>query len=196
MGAHHVQLVIKRSRAAQIWWPMFLVTQFVVGGSTNVAFEIEQPLLAPLARMRFDTARREPRRVGRVPMIEWNTVFYSVPPEVANTVVEVRQPVAARVVEIRFAGRLVATHALVRPGSEPQWLVEHHRATEAIALGRHDRRLRCVRVDTARSAAVGLDLGNGDFDIEVPDLAVFDSIGPDPIINVGSFGSECSGDDR
>lgn len=54
-------------------------------GTTKVTpdelFRIEQPLLGRLPRVRFDTARCEPRRVGRFPLIERDAVFYSVPPE-------------------------------------------------------------------------------------------------------------------
>ncbi|KAA0232108.1 MAG: hypothetical protein EDR02_18620 [Actinobacteria bacterium] len=86
--------------------------------------------------------------------------------------------------EIRFAGTLVATHALAPPGSPPQWLPEHRAATEAIALGRHDRRLRVVTEHEKTIDAVGeLGLGDGDYDVEVPDLGLFEPIGPHPSID-------------
>jgi transposase len=156
-------------------------------------FAIEQPLLAPLPSVRFDTARREPRRVGRVPMIEWDTVFYSVPPEVAGSMVEARHPVAASTLEVRFAGRLVAVHALVPPGSPPQWRPEHRAAAEAIALGRSDRHLRAV-IDTHAPPVsdVVLELGDGDYDVEPPDLDLYEPIGPhphlDPAVNNAADG--------
>jgi hypothetical protein len=133
--------------------------------------------------MRFDTARREPRRVGRVPMVEWDGVFYSAPPEVVAEMIEVRHPVAASVIELRFAGRLVATHRVVSPGSPPQWLPEHRVAAEAIALGRHDRHLRAV-AELPAPGVVELDLGNGDYDVEAPDLDAFESIGPHPHLDL------------
>lgn len=148
-------------------------------------FAIEAPMLARLPTVRFDTARREPRRVGRVPMIEWDSVFYSVPPEVAGAVVEARQPVASGLLEIRFAGRVVATHMLVPPGSPPQWAPDHRAATEAIALGRHDRHLRTVAdVEVPVAGAVtDLALGEGNYDVDEPDLGRFESIGPHPSID-------------
>jgi hypothetical protein len=120
--------------------------------------------------------------VGRIPLIEWDTVFYSVPPEAVGVLVEVRQPVSDPVLEIRLAGRFVGTHRLVPAGSEPQWLPEHRAAGEAIALGRHGRHLRPVADpdDTTVAPAVTLELGDGDYDVEAPDLDLFSSIGPHP----------------
>jgi transposase len=163
----------------------------VVHRSTGVEPErrwrAERPLLGSLPPMRFDTARREPRRVGRVPMVEWDGVFYSAPPEVAGHVVEARQAVASASLELRFGGRLVTTHRVVAAGSEPQWLPEHRAAAEAIALGRHRRHLRPVIDPSAPSPAlVGLDLGDGDYDVDAPDLALFESIGPHPDIDPAS----------
>jgi transposase len=154
----------------------------VVHGTTKVTpderFRIESELLGPLPRVRFDTSRRQPRRVGRVPLIEWDTVFYSTPPEVITEMIEARAPVAAGVLELRFAGRLIATHRLAPAGSEPQWLPEHRAAAEAIAMGR--RHLRPV-ADTAPAPArpVVLELGAGDYDVAAPDLAAYESITSD-----------------
>ncbi|MEJ7719072.1 MAG: hypothetical protein WKF58_00815 [Ilumatobacteraceae bacterium] len=100
------------NRRAEAWLARY--AQAVVHRTTKVTpdarFRIEQPLARHVPRVRFDTARREPRRVGRVPMIEWDGIFYSVPPDVVGQMVETRQPVVGDVVEIRFVGRLVATH--------------------------------------------------------------------------------------
>jgi hypothetical protein len=150
--------------------------------SPDERFVIEQPLLGRLPRMRFDTARRHARRVGRFPLIEWDTVYYSVPPEAVGQLVEARQPVADQIREIRLAGRLVAVHQLVAAGTEPQWLPEHRAAAEAIALGRHGRHLRPVTdFDIAPSVTpTVLELGEGDYDVDEPDLAMFGSIGPHP----------------
>jgi transposase len=149
-------------------------------------FAIEAPMLHRLPAVRFDTARRQPRRVGRFPMIEWDTVFYSAPPETVGTMVECRQPVDGGILEIRFAGRLVATHALAPAGSEPQWIPEHKAATEAITLGRHGRHLRVVddETPTASASVSVLDLGDGDYDIDLPDLAIYERIGPHPQLDV------------
>jgi hypothetical protein len=199
------------NRRAEAWLARY--AHAVVHRTTKVPpderFRIEQPLLAALPRVRFDTARREPRRVGRVPMIEWDGVFYSVPPDVVGQMVEARQPVIGDVVEIRFAGRLVATHRLAAPGSEPQWLPEHRAAAEAIALGRHGRHLRPVdEGDSIAAAVVELDLGDGDYDVDTPDLDLFGVIGPHPDdswspdraadgdTGPGLFGCECFGGGR
>ncbi len=174
------------NRRAETWLAAYAHT--VVHRSTKVRpderFRIEHPLLTRLPRVRFDTARREPRRVGRVPMIEWDTVFYSAPPAVVGQMIEARQPVATDVLELWFAGRLIATHRLAAAGSEPQWLPEHRAAAEAIALGRHGRHLRRV-VDVAERAIVRLDLGAGDYDVEDPDLDMFEAIGPHPHLDLG-----------
>ena len=79
-------------------------------------------------------------------------------------------------------------------------------AAEAIALGRHGRRLRAVADDGDRSVPlVELDLGAGDYDVEAPDLTDLDRIGPhpsiDPVDERGSWtnvepglgGCECAG---
>jgi hypothetical protein len=71
---------------------------------------------------------------------------------------------------------------VVAPGSEPQWLAEHRAAAEAIALGRHGRPLRAVPAEAAPPAPE-LHLGEGDYDVEVPDLGVFEPIGPHPDID-------------
>jgi hypothetical protein len=150
-------------------------------------FRTERRLLGRLPRVRFDSARSEPRRVGRVPMIEWDTVFYSAPPEAAGQMIEVRQPVATAVLELRFAGRLIATHRLAAPGSEPQWLPEHRATAEAIALGRHGRHLRPVtELGQVPASVVGLDLGDGDYDVDAPDLAGYGVIGPHPDLDPGT----------
>jgi transposase len=180
--------IAELNRRAETWLARY--AHAVVHRTTKVRpderFRVEQPLLARLPRVRFDTARREPRRVGRVPMIEWDTVFYSAPPAVVGQMIEARQPVATTALELRFAGRLVATHRLVAAGSDPQWLPEHRAAAEAIALGRHGRHLRpVIDVEQPSASIVGLDLGAGDYDVEEPDLADLEAIGPHPHLDLG-----------
>ncbi len=152
------------------------------GVAPDVRLRSETPLLGPLPPLRFDTARREPRRVGRVPLVEWDGVFYSTPPEAAAQLVEARHAVSSTTLELRLGGRLVAEHRVVAAGSDPQWLPEHRAAAEAIALGRHGRPLRAVPAEAAPPAQE-LDLGEGDYDVEVPDLDLFESIGPHPDID-------------
>jgi hypothetical protein len=176
--------IAELNRRAERW--LAVHAHAVVHRSTKVTpderFRTEQPLLGGLPRVRFDTSRREPRRVGRFPLIEWDAVFYSVPPEAVGALVEVRQPVVEPVVEIRHAGQLVAVHRLAAPGAEPQWLPEHRAAGEAIALGRHGRHLRAVAPTADAPPAAGplLELGDGDYDVEVPDLQLFGVFGPHP----------------
>jgi hypothetical protein len=141
----------------------------------------EKPLLGPLPRLRFDTARKDSRVVGRVPLAEWDGVFYSAPPEAAGHVVEARQAVDSTLLQLRLGGRLIAEHRIAAPGSDPQWLPEHRAAAEAIALGRHGRHLRAVEAQPPPPPPCGdLDLGDGDYDVEDPDLGVFDLLGPEP----------------
>jgi hypothetical protein len=158
-------------------------------------FAIEKPLLAPLPPVRFDTAKRESRHVARTPLIEWDTVYYSAPPELAGRWVEIRQPVAAGMLELRFAGRLIATHRLAPPGSEPQWLAEHRAAAEAIALGRRGRHLHVVVDEDAPETlpAPRVELGDGDYDVEDPDLDLFGMIGPHPDGASGDEACGCTG---
>ena len=152
------------------------------GVAPDVRLRAEAALLGPLPPMRFDTARREPRRVGRVPLVEWDGVFYSTPPEAAAQLVDARQAVGSATLELRLGGRLVAEHRVVAAGSDPQWLPEHRAAAEAIALGRHGRPLRAVPAE-APPTAPELHLGDGDYDVEVPDLDLFEPIGPHPDID-------------
>jgi hypothetical protein len=61
------------------------------------------------------------------------------------------------------------------------WADEHRRASITEALGRHDRHrrhLHAVTDDNVEPAATQgrLDLGDGNYDVEVPDLAARYSI--------------------
>jgi transposase len=134
----------------------------------------EAGLLGPLPRARFDTARREPRVVSApLPLVEVDTVAYSVPPAVVGATVEVRLPVDAGIVEIRCAGELVAVHSLAAVG--PVWDPEHRRQAETLALAPHQRHLRVVPPAPDPGPVVGLDLGIGDFDIAPVDLTAYDT---------------------
>lgn len=151
------------------------------GVAPDERMTVEREWLGPLPRLRFDTARRQPRTVGGVyPLIEWDGVPYSVPPDLVGQLVEVRQPVASTVLEVRSAGRLVATHTLAPAGSDAQWLPEHRKATETAALARHHSLGRppttgpTVPPPTPEVADTGLDLGAGDYEIAPVDLARYD----------------------
>jgi Mu transposase-like protein len=134
----------------------------------------ERPLLVPLPRARYDTARREPRIVGApVPLVEVDGVAYSAPPALVGTRIEVRLPVEGAVVEIRAHGRVVATHRVAPPGSPPVWDPAHRREAEAIALAPHRRRHLALVADP-EPVQTRLDLGAGDYDVEGPDLSRYE----------------------
>lgn len=148
---------------------------------------IERPFLSPLPRVRFDTDYVETRRVHNiVPFISVDGGRYGVPPEVLGQLVEVRRPVDSCEFTVRHAGRIVVTHTLdpeLSPASDIIWQPEHRSQVEAIALagrakindGRH---LRLVAGDPTH-VGEPLDLGDGDFDVEAPDLAERYGVGVD-----------------
>lgn len=141
------------------------------GVAPATRLEAERPLLAPLPRSRFDTARRESRQAGMpIPLVEVDGVSYSVPPTFIGTTVEVRLPVDAGIVEIRAQGRVVATHRIAPPGSPAVWDPAHRREAEAAALARHGHRHLALVPDPGPCQA-RLDLGEGDYDVDTPDLA-------------------------
>jgi hypothetical protein len=131
----------------------------------------ERPLLAPLPRVRYDTARREPRRVGRVPLVEVDGAHYSVPPELAGQLVEARLPVASSTLEVRSGGQLMASHLLAAAG-QTVWDPAHRAALERLALGRRrrGRHLRAVG-DPPPPCTAELELGPGDYQVATLDLA-------------------------
>jgi transposase len=137
---------------------------------------VERPFLSLLPRVRFDTDYVETRRVHNIiPFISVEGGRYGVPPNVLGQLVEIRRPVDSVEFTVRHAGRVVVTHTLSKnPGPDIIWLPEHRAATEAIALagrpttdGRHLRLVEPAPIDPA----IELGLGDGDFDVEAPDLA-------------------------
>jgi hypothetical protein len=152
----------------------------VASRSTGVApaqrAVLEREFLAPLPRVRFDTDYVECRRVHNiVPFVSVDGVRYSVPPNVLGQLVEIRRRVDSDRFEIRWAGTVVAHHVLADGDVAEVWADEHRRASVAEALGRHDRRrqrhLRAVPDEPVDAEPARLDLGPGDFDVDVPDLA-------------------------
>lgn len=139
----------------------------------------EVGLLAPLPRIGFDTARREPRRVPRTCLVEVDGAGYSVPPQLVGQMIEVRLPVVAdratQRLQIRAAGQLLVEHARVQAGGE-SWEPAHRAAVEHLALTRHGRRRHLHPVDDDTATAVVVDavaelgLGQGDFDVAPVDL--------------------------
>jgi transposase len=147
----------------------------VTGVPPALRLEAEVPLLAPLPRTRYDTARIEPRHVGApVPLVEVDGVAYSVPPLLVGTVVEVALPVDAGVLQIRAHGSVVATHDLAPAGSPPVWDPAHRRAAEAMALAPHARRRLSLVTRDEIAHQEPLELGEGDYEVEIPDLACYE----------------------
>jgi transposase len=138
---------------------------------------MERPFLSPLPRARFDTDYVETRRVHNIiPFISLDGGRYGVPPAVLGQLVEIRRPVDSPEFTVRHAGRVVVTHVLQQnPAAEIIWQPEHRAATEAIALatrpstdGRH---LHLVTPPAAEAGWEQLEFGDGDFDVDTPDLA-------------------------
>lgn len=142
----------------------------------------EASLLGPLPRLRYDTARREPRVASApLPFVEVDTVPYSVPPELVGTTVEVRIPLDAGILEISHRGVLVVTHTLAPPGSGPVWDPAHRAAAEAIALSPHRRHLSLVHgvgehPSPEPAGSSGLELGAA-YEVEAIDLSRYDRCG-------------------
>ena len=85
--------------------------------------------------------------------------------------VEIRRKVNGVTVEIRLAGRLIATHRLVGGRRVDVWNPEHRAAAEALALGWDTDRpdLRLIANDDERPTVERLELA-GDYDVAEPDL--------------------------
>jgi hypothetical protein len=140
-------------------------------------FAIEQGLLGPLPRRRFDTAYIEARRVHvAIPQIEWRGVRYSVPPRCLGQKVEVRQEVESDVLEIRWAGEVVGRHHVAPAGTVEVWDHEHFSAAQDAALSKHrGHHLALVVPEVApRAVPIRLDV-RGDVDVEVPDLSRYET---------------------
>jgi len=134
--------------------------------------EIERPFLRPLPRTRFDTDYVETRRVHTaLPLVAVDGVRYSVPANVLGQLVEIRRSVDAARFEIRWAGQVIAAHTLAAAGVREVWDPAHRHAAENSALGRTGRHLHLVAPPPEPTPAGRLELGDGDYDVAVPDLA-------------------------
>ena len=143
----------------------------------------ERRLLGRLPRRRYDTAYVEARRVHvAVPMIEWRRVRYSVPVACLGQRVEVRQDVDTDLVEIRWAGDVVARHRVPNGEVREVWDGEHFAAAQTAALGKHRRHLHVVRDHHQPVVVPRLELG-GDYDVEPIDLGRYVPDGPHPCID-------------
>lgn len=112
-----------------------------------------------------------------LPLIEFDSVRYSVPADCLGQLVEVRKPVDSNEISIRWAGRLMITHRVPTDGRTEVWDPAHRAQAEASALASTRRRhLHVVRDhDPEPPAPVGpvgrIELPGGDFDVATPDLA-------------------------
>jgi hypothetical protein len=106
-----------------------------------------------------------------LPFVAIDANRYSVPPEALGHMVEIRRPVDSDSVEIRLAGRLIATHRLVAGRRADVWDPTHKLAAEALALGWDPNApdLRVVENQPEPATVERLELG-GDYDVAPPDL--------------------------
>jgi len=138
--------------------------------------EVERDFLTPLPKVRFDTDYVETRRVHNVfPFIAVDGIRYSVPTTTLGQLVEIRRPVDAKVFTVRWAGTQVATHTLAAAGTREVWDPDHLKVASAEAMDTTRPRLTVIVDHDAPEPDPGpvgrLDLGDGDYDVEAPDLA-------------------------
>ncbi len=162
------------NRRAQVWLAERVhgVESRTTGETPAARLAVERDFLAPLPRARFDTDYVETRRVHNAwPFVAIDANRYSVPPEALGHKVEIRRRVDGDTVEIRLAGRLIATHRLVAGRRVDVWDPAHRQAAETLALGWDPAGpdLRVIADQSEPDAVERLDLG-GDYDVELPDL--------------------------
>lgn len=132
---------------------------------------IELPFLSPPPPDRFDTDYVESRRVHNiVPFVSIDGVRYSVPPETLGQRVEIRRGVDSNVVEVRWAGRLVATHTLVSGRHVEVWDPAHRHAAQTAAMADRPSRPVLRLITTSPEPACQPDIGDG-FEVDPVDLA-------------------------
>jgi transposase len=162
------------NRRAQVWLAerVHAVESRSTGETPAARLAIERDFLAPLPRVRFDTDYVETRRVHNAwPFVAIDANRYSVPPEALGHKVEIRRRVDGDTVEIRCAGRLIATHRLVAGRRVDVWDPTHKLTAEALALGWDPAGpdLRVVANQPDPDPVERLELG-GDYDVAPPDL--------------------------
>lgn len=168
------------NRRAAVWLAdrVHAVESRSTGAAPVDRLTIEGDFLNPLPRVRFDTDYVETRRVHNIlPFVSIDANRYSVPPTALGHKVEIRRRVDTDIVEIRLAGKLIATHRLNAGRRVDVWDPEHRQAAEALALGHNTGRvpdLRLVSNDEPVTPVERLDLG-GDYDIA--DINLADRIG-------------------
>jgi len=180
------------NRRAEVWLAerVHAVESRSTGETPAARLEVERGFLGPLPRARFDSDYVETRRVHNAwPFIAIDANRYSVPPEALGHKVEIRRKVDADTVEIRLAGRLIATHRLVPGRRVDVWDPAHKHAAEALALGwdPNGPDLRVVANQPEPDPVERLELG-GDYDVAPPDLGDLYRVG----IDGGDTASEVS----
>ncbi len=105
-----------------------------------------------------------------VPFISIDEARYSVPPETLGQRVEIRCAVDSNVVEVRWAGRLIATHTLVAGRHVEVWDPAHRHAAEPAAMADKPERPVLRLITSSPEGAEQLNVGDG-FDVDEPDLA-------------------------
>jgi len=162
------------NRRAQVWLAERVhgVESRSTGETPAARLEVERDFLSPLPRVRFDTDYVKTRRVHNAwPFVAIDANRYSVPPETLGHKVEIRRRVDGDTVEIRCAGRLIATHRLVAGRRVDVWDPAHKLAAEALALGwdPNGPDLRVIANQPEPVAVERLELA-GDYDVATPDL--------------------------
>ena len=165
--------VAELNRRAELWLAARVHDRAhsTTGEAPAARLDTERRFLSPLPRRRFDTAYAEPRRVHpRLPLVEWDGVAYSVPPEYAGHALVCRVEVDTDVLEVVSGASVIVRHVLCPGATEPVWDPAHRAAAEAIALGRSRPPLRLVPAPSGPPAR-RLELGEGDYDVDAVDLA-------------------------
>ncbi len=162
------------NRRAAVWLDerVHAVESRTTGAPPTARLSVERDFLGALPRVRFDSDYVEVRRVHNVlPFVSIDANRYSVPPSALGHKVEIRRKVNGVNVEIRLAGRLIATHRLVAGRRIDVWNPEHRAAAQALALGWNSDRpdLRLIADHDDEHVAGRLEL-NGDYDVDPVDL--------------------------
>lgn len=165
--------VAELNRRAELWLEgrVHAREHATTGERPAQRLEVERRFLGRLPARRYDTAYRADRRVHpRLALVEWDGVAYSVPPEVVGSKVVCRVGVDTDVLEVSWGSTVVARHRLSPGATEPVWDPAHRAAAEAMALGRHRPNLALVAPPDEPRSAGRLELGEGDYDVDAPDL--------------------------
>ncbi len=167
--------IAELNRRAASWLDerVHAIASRTTGEAPAARLTLERSFLASLPKDRFDTDYVETRRVHNIlPFISVEGSRYSVPTNVLGHKVEIRRPVDSPRFEVRWAGKIIATHTLVAGTNVDVWDPTHRRQAETAAMADKPVRpaLRLI-TDTIDKAEQGrLELGDG-FDVEPPDLA-------------------------